>query len=513
MSETEQRVLTPSKTTARQMLEEAAASHDVQAMLEAGAEALQTGAQADAIGHVQAAVREHSDNARLWQLLGLLNRDLQDLGPAVEAFRKAAQLAPRDAMIANGLACVSFEAGLPAAELFERAIELDPDDRALWLRLAAAWVEEGQASAVISGLEEELAQDPGWIEGHKRVAALRWQLGDHQGFANSFERAVRAAPRNGKLWKAYIAALSHDKLHERALSVIERAKSALGPLAELEAAEAVARTELGQLEAAAPLLARVGSLQDLSVLVAYLRFLILTGRPDEAAAVAESNIQQAGNWMFPYLSLCWRLLGDPRWEWLEGDPRFIGVYDISADLPDLARLSERLRLLHRSNVEPVDQSLRGGTQTNGELLTRLEPEIRQLRQALVKTIERHVAQLPPPRAGHPLLIERRLPILFSGSWSVRLAGGGRHIDHVHPAGWISSALYVSLPDESQRGANEAGWLSLGEAKDLCPGLAPIRVVEPKPGRLVLFPSTMWHGTRPFEAGERLTVAFDVRRPD
>src|SRR3954451_21346765 len=211
MSETEQRVLTPSKTTARQMLEEAAASHDVQAMLEAGAEALQTGAQADAIGHVQAAVREHSDNARLWQLLGLLNRDLQNLGPAVEAFRKAAQLAPRDAMIANGLACVSFEAGLPAAELFERAIELDPDDRALWLRLAAAWVEEGQASAVISGLEEELAQDPGGIEGHKQVAALRWQLGDRQGFASSFERAVRAAPRNGELWKAYIAALSHDK--------------------------------------------------------------------------------------------------------------------------------------------------------------------------------------------------------------------------------------------------------------------------------------------------------------
>jgi len=43
-------------------------------------------------------------------------------------------------------------------------------------------------------------------------------------------------------------------------------------------------------------------------------------------------------------------------------------------------------------------------------------------------------------------------------------------------------------------------------------LPPIRTIEPKPGRLVLFPSTMWHGTRPFDAGERLTVAFDVKRP-
>jgi hypothetical protein len=29
---------------------------------------------------------------------------------------------------------------------------------------------------------------------------------------------------------------------------------------------------------------------------------------------------------------------------------------------------------------------------------------------------------------------------------------------------------------------------------------------------VLFPSTMWHSTYPFEAGERLTIAFDIKRP-
>jgi hypothetical protein len=38
------------------------------------------------------------------------------------------------------------------------------------------------------------------------------------------------------------------------------------------------------------------------------------------------------------------------------------------------------------------------------------------------------------------------------------------------------------------------------------------MVEPKPGRLALFPSTMWHGTRKFPAGERMTVAFDVAMP-
>ncbi|HEV2043240.1 MAG TPA: putative 2OG-Fe(II) oxygenase [Sphingomicrobium sp.] len=39
-----------------------------------------------------------------------------------------------------------------------------------------------------------------------------------------------------------------------------------------------------------------------------------------------------------------------------------------------------------------------------------------------------------------------------------------------------------------------------------------RVVEPRPGRLVLFPSYLWHGTIPFAAGagDRLTAAFDFQ---
>jgi cytochrome c-type biogenesis protein CcmH/NrfG len=505
-------MLPPINPEATRLLNQAAAADDADAMLEAGAAALQSGAQPEAVVPVREMLERHPGNARLWHLLGLLSRDLQDSASALEAFREAARLLPNDSMIANGLATVTSEAGLPAAELFERAIELDPADRSLWLHLAAAWVREGQGNAVIGALEEELTTDPGWIEGHKTLARLRWESGDRDGFARSFDRAVAAMPRNQALWLAYVQAVAHDELHDRALSVIRRGKAALGPVAELEAVEAIALTELGQLESAAPLFARVAKLGDLSTLVAYVRFLIRLGRIEEAAAVAHSNIEEASAWMWPYLSVCWRLLGDSRWQWLEGDPDLIGVHDLADQLPDLAALAERLRALHWANIEPVGQSLRGGTQTQGDLLGRLEPEIQHLRRAIVGAVERHVAQLPPQRPQHPTLIEKRSPILFAGSWSVRLTGGGRHIDHLHPAGWLSSALYIALPSEEDRGPGEAGWLTLGQAGDLVPELPPIRVVEPKPGRLVLFPSTMWHGTRPFGAGERLTVAFDVKRP-
>ena len=96
---------------------------------------------------------------------------------------------------------------------------------------------------------------------------------------------------------------------------------------------------------------------------------------------------------------------------------------------------------------------------------------------------------------------------------MRLKGRGFHANHVHPAGWISSALYVVLPPDV--GQEEAGYLTLGDprAPTLPIDIPPFRTVEPKPGRLALFPSYMWHGTRPFSEGERLTVAFDVATPD
>ncbi|MBL0965493.1 MAG: hypothetical protein IBJ05_01405, partial [Blastomonas sp.] len=47
---------------------------------------------------------------------------------------------------------------------------------------------------------------------------------------------------------------------------------------------------------------------------------------------------------------------------------------------------------------------------------------------------------------------------------------------------------------------------------LCLGLGPrpAHLVAPAEGRLVIFPSYMWHGTLPFESvGHRMTVAFDA----
>jgi hypothetical protein len=279
--------------------------------------------------------------------------------------------------------------------------------------------------------------------------------------------------------------------------------------------EAIAASEQGQVERANLLFDKLAPDDRDDIAVWHVRHLLRAGRLDEAIALIDRELDGERVAHFaPYASIAWRLANDPRSDWLEGSGKLVSIFDLSARLPPLDRLAEVLRSLHIAPGEFLDQSVRGGTQTDGPLFSRLEPEIQALRAAVVSAVDEYRSQLAPADSTHPLLRERRdRPVRFSGSWSVRLRGAGYHTNHVHPQGWISSALYVALPERAEADPPDAGWLKIGEPP---PGigvnLAATRLIEPKPGRLVLFPSWMWHGTAPFSAGERLTVAFDVRQP-
>ncbi|MEA3015223.1 MAG: hypothetical protein QOD42_3768 [Sphingomonadales bacterium] len=480
----------------------------------ATAAAVALGLAAEALPLARAGAERHPNDPHMWQMLGLAHRRLDEMADSVAALTKAAALAPDEPLIAHSIARVSLEAGLPALDLFERAVRLAPNDASVLLGQAAAQLAEGRLEEAIAGLEAQLGSNPGWVQGHATAARLRWLLGDRETFTASFERALAAAPLAIPVWRELAETFMHAGFNDRALAVIARARAAAGQSPIFDALEAVCVAELGETEKADRAFAALGPIEHVTMATRYLRHLLRAGRPAEAAAFAETwRDRDPANLTTPYLSAAWRLTGDPRWQWLEGDPRLIGVYDIGERLPSLGALAERLRGLHVTLHQPLEQSLRGGTQTDGPLFSRIEPEIQALRALIVETVERHVAQLPPPAPGHPNLLARRAPIRFAGSWSVRLTGEGFHVNHVHPAGWLSSAFYVALPEAAMAGEGHAGWLSIGEASELGLDLPPVRLIEPRPGRLVLFPSSMWHGTRPFAAGERLTVAFDIAKPE
>lgn len=462
---------------------------------------------------LRASLKAGSGDGRLWHLHGLILRSMEDREQALVSLRRAAELAPSSAKIAHALARTLFEAGLPSLQAYGRALQLAPADTEVVAGMTSAFVAEGQTDAAIAGLERIVSRSPHWAQGHGLLAKLRWAQGERQGFARSFDDASAAVPQNLDLWRERIITLLHAEHWDELKRAITGGRRAAGEHPLFAVNEAIAAAETGEFETAETLFAPFAQIDDATVQVRRVRHYLRWNRPDEAAKILDQWLDRPEAFMFwPYASVAWRMLDDPRWQWLEGDERFVGVYDIAERLPPLDELAVTLRNLHTLTGQPLEQSLRGGTQTEGDIFMHVDPVLVQLREAVRTTIVEHVARFPERDERHPLLGPPREPIAFSGAWSVRLKSQGFHANHVHPVGWISSALYIVLPPDL--GDGEAGFLTLGDpnAPTLKVDMPPFRTIEPKLGRLVLFPSYMWHGTRPFGQGERLTVAFDVAVP-
>ena len=450
---------------------------------------------------------------RLWHIKGLIHREQDARELALPALRRAVELAPNEPLIAHGYARTLLEAGLPSVDAFSRAMKLSKGDSEVLSGMVAALIAEGRPQDAIQGLEQVLARSPLWVDGHILLASIRWSEGEREGFTRSYDQALTLHPGSIELRREQLIALLEAEQFDDTLARIEDGRARYGDQPLFISHEAVLRSETGDTEAADRLFEQIPPLSVANVDVRRVRHWLRSGRVQEASALLDSWIKTPEQEMFwPYAATAWRMTNDHRSEWLEGDSRFVGVYDIGDRLPRFDVLAGTLRKLHTAKSQPFSQSVRGGTQTDGNLFQRIEPEIVALRDVIRQTVLEHSAQLPAVDPHHPLLRYRPEKVSFSGAWSVRLQAGGSHANHVHPMGWLSSAFYVVLPPDL--GRDDAGLLTLGEPQaQLRLDVPPHRLIQPMPGRLALFPSWMWHGTRPFGEGERMTVAFDVARPN
>lgn len=475
--------------------------------------ALENGREAAVLPLLKRAVGRDPADPGLWQWKGILERALDDHTEAVHSFGKAADLAQGDASIANGLARTSLEAGLPAADLFERALQLDPSNGLAYLGWNAARIAEGRVDEVERDLVRLLESSPGFLDGHHQLAQLRAQRGRRDRAFESIERAIATYPREIGLRQAHLRLLLAGENFEGLHAQFLRARADGFALDDIAGFGFIGASETADTELAEELLA---IMPPDGVAPAWIaRHLLRNGRIDKAAALIDRELAGPNSaQIWTYAETVWRLANDKRLEWLEGHESLVAEFDLESELAGIPSLSEVLRAIHERSGQYLDQSVRGGTQTDGHLFSRIDPEIQAVRSMMIRATGTYLERLADLPDDHPQKPPPTLPaVRFTGSWSVRLSGGGFHSSHVHPLGWISSAFYVRVPELGGADREQEGWLCLGEPPpDLGLGVGPTRMIEAKPGRLVLFPSWMWHGTRPFSEGERLSIAFDVARP-
>jgi tetratricopeptide (TPR) repeat protein len=394
--------------------------------------------------------------------------------------------------------------------LFIRALKLAPNDPQVYIGLNAARIAEGKGDEAEAELDQVLARSPMWLDGHHQLAQLRSLRGRREYAYDSLERAIAVHPAAPTLWQALCELQVLGEDYPLLKETVERAAGAGIERGSVATYAFIAASELGQTRAADAILASESAA---AIAPAWrIRHHLRSGRIEQASALIDAQLQgERAADMWPYAETTWRISGDPRLEWLTGDANLVSVIDLSEGMAKIAGLADRLRSLHAVSGRYLNQSVRGGSQTDGPLFSRVDPEIRALRRLIVEAVSRYSAGLASLPDSHPQKKSAAgSKVRFTGSWSVRLVDGGFHANHVHPRGWISSALYIALPEAL---SEDEGALTLGEPPaELGLELEPTRRIPPEVGQLVLFPSWMFHGTRPFPAGERLTVAFDVAPP-
>ena len=94
-----------------------------------------------------------------------------------------------------------------------------------------------------------------------------------------------------------------------------------------------------------------------------------------------------------------------------------------------------------------------------------------------------------------------------------MSRGGHLTSHIHEEGWLSGVLYLAMPSDRPEGST-AGGIEFSTDGDDYPREHddfPRRTLLPGVGDIVLFPSSLFHRTIPFQSNEeRICIAFDVK---
>jgi tetratricopeptide (TPR) repeat protein len=187
--------------------------------------------------------------------------------------------------------------------------------------------------------------------------------------------------------------------------------------------------------------------------------------------------------------------------------------DESDDAPESlnSRLAEHIRNHPTLEYQRSGNTTRGGSQT-GNLLEENPGPVGELHAWIDERVRLYLGEIPRSDA-HPYLA-------WSPSqwdidiWAIIIQPGGYQQPHIHPDGWASGVYYAAVPQSVMSGADDdGGCLELGRPPTpFCDsGQYPTRMLRPRPGRLHIFPSFLWHKTLPYESNEeRIAVAFDVR---
>ena len=463
-------------------------------------------------------------HARALRLRGILAREMDNLTASIELLQKAVAAAPEDpeplcelalsqmivgefdlaentfrqALVCNpdSLKALTNLGALlqycghdkQAIDLHRRALELDSDDIEVRCNLAKCLMEVGRADAAIVECDSAIALS----DGHPMTLATKGvvfcDMGEFEKAKDSLSEAISKNPEDDMVWVNLGFAIA----------------------------------ELGQPEAAVDALRRALEINPQNARAAADSSYLLTkmNRSNEAVALSDKFLQRhpGETPVLAAYAFALRNAGqDADSDSLLDFDKLIRSSDLKIPLSydSLAVFNNELADIIENNSSltenPFSKSTLGGAQT-GELDLNSHQALSTLRHSINDAVADAMRDYRESGlTDHPIMTRA------TESWTLRLWGTviyehGYQASHIHPMSWLSGVYYVRLPSDMSRLGSQDGWIEFGAPPErlVGPYESEIHRLEPREGRLILFPAWFHHRTSPFSAdGLRISIAFDV----
>lgn len=386
-----------------------------------------------------------------------LGKVLNDLGSHDEAevqYQAALAISPNHMLALNNLGNLLLNRGETeqAIKLFNTAVDTDPHHPFAYHNLANAFLKKGDTAAALSATERGLVYSPKnhllwFVRGNALLHNKQWVEA-----IVAYQKAQQAGSIPGLKFNLGICYLM-EKSAKQALACFEEALLYEPRRMDIHAYKAIALTESAQIAEA-------------SVILDYDRLLKQSSILD-----AESY----PDWETYAQALTQDILSHPSLEW-----------------------------------ERSTTATRGGGHT-GSLLENPTPVLQATERMIRREVDHYISSLP--HDTYPAFLSLTPRQYYINLWAVVIEETGYQIPHLHSSGWLSGVFYLQVPSSIRADdARHAGWIEFGQPGYDLPysGQYQLKKIFPEPGKLMLFPSYVFHRTIPtIGKDRRISVAFDI----
>tara|TARA_B100001123_G_scaffold245672_1_gene274604 strand:- start:578 stop:2062 length:1485 start_codon:yes stop_codon:yes gene_type:complete len=430
----------------------------------------------EAINYFEKTIENKSNHASAHNNLGVAFRQLKNYQRAMVYYEKAIKIEPSHASAHDNLGEVFRLLGelQKARSCHEKAIQINPKNGNAHSNLGEVFRLLGEFQKARDCHEKAIEINPKNTESYNSLGTIMNELGDQQKAISCYEKTIEIQPNHSNAHNNLGNIFRKLKKFQKAADYFVQSATIYGNAQFLEC------TYLASgVKPYSELLDTFAKKDPTNLRIAALASYVST----------KENIKN----VYPFC---------------KNPLNYFFSVNLKNEFESSNQLSERL-LKTSDKLDTswqVKNLVKNGQQSTGNLLNKSFFEIIELKKKIEKQISIYRNNF---KNSNDYFITKWPTICSLTGWYIKLKKQGQLKSHIHETGWLSGVLYLKIPKLLKKNEGSIN-LSLQGFDYPYDKNLPNLYFSPKPFDLILYPSSLFHYTVPFDSDEeRHCIAFDL----